>query len=139
MLVNTALVTGIYKKKCFDRQRNYHLDHFAVDDHFNSALLSNYGAIWVILSEYVDSCCLLIHGKQTQLGVGRQCTANRDRESGSFTLSPLTSVFFKKTLSITLSSQAPHRFSDHLQLCSRKIWVLTLTSAIIMPVQITSK
>lgn len=80
------------------------LDDFAADDHFNSALLSNYGVMWVILSEHVDSCCLLIHSKQTQLGVGRQCTANRDRESGSFTLSPLMSVFFKKTLSITRGS-----------------------------------
>lgn len=82
------------------------LDDFAADDHFNSALLSNYGVMWVILSEHVDSCCLLIHSKQTQLGVGRQCTASRDREreTGTFTLFLLMSVFFKKTLSITLGT-----------------------------------
>lgn len=81
------------------------LDDLAADDHFNSALLSNYGVMWVILSEHVDSCCLLIHSKQTQLGVGRQCTASRDRESGSFTQSPLM-CSFKKTLSFTLGSPA---------------------------------
>lgn len=95
---------GILKKKLFWQMNELSLDDFAADDHFNSALLSNYGVMWVILSEHVDSCCLLIHSKQTQLGVGRQCTANRDRESGSFTLSPLMSVFFKKTLSITRGS-----------------------------------
>lgn len=80
------------------------LDDLAADNHFNSALLSNYGVMWVILSEHVDSCCLLIHSKQTQLGVGRQCTPSRGRESGSFTQAPLMYGCFKKALSFTLGS-----------------------------------
>ena len=101
---NTPQETQVFKRKLFWQMNELSLDDFAADDHFNSALLSNYGVMWVILSEHVDSCCLLIHSKQTQLGVGRQCTANRDRESGSFTLSPLMSVFFKETLSVTRGS-----------------------------------
>lgn len=101
--------TGIKKMVVTDAESEWSPDDLAADDHLNSALLSNYGVMWVILSEHVDSRCLLIHSKQTQLGVGRQRSANWDRACLSFTLSPLMSGFFKKPLSITLSS--PSLFS----------------------------
>lgn len=90
----------VLKNILTDAKNKWSLDDLATNGHFNSALLFNYGVMWVILSEHVDSCCLLIHSKQTQLGVGRQCTASWDRESGRFTL--MSGFFQKKTLSITL-------------------------------------
>lgn len=88
---------------------------------FNSALLSNYGVMWVILSKHAHSCCLLIHSKQTQLGVGRRCTASWGRRSGTFN-SVSSHVGFLKGNSWPHPGKSNNAsFVTHLQWCSRKI------------------